>query len=384
MSDLHLVFLPSWYSSVETPSAGIFIRRQALALSKAGVKVGLLYPDLDSSPDVEGNGKFLGSELSVHEGQINELRLKARTPHLLRPLVRYWAVRRLLAEYERHFGSPDLVHAHAAWWAGVIASFLPLPYVLTEHWTGYAEGLVRPWQVPLLKRAFERAEVRLAVSSALAEDLRPYVGGLDVVVLPNTVDTDFFYPPPVRPSYPPLRLVSIALLRKPKRPDLLILALSHLVKRGIDVVLELGGDGPQRGELERLAQDLGVGERVRFLGHLSPEEVRRAMHNAHIFALPSEYETFGVVYAEALSCGLPVIATERGGPKDFVVPEVGRLVPPEDHVALAKAIVELWENYERYEPNSLHEYAKSLFNERVIANKLIAIYERIRPLRRRA
>lgn len=374
MPDLHVLFLPSWFSTQEVPSAGIFFRRQAVALSKAGVKVGLIYPDV-IPPASGGEHKYSGLGISISEDEIVEMRLRRGGLRPLRPWLRYWATRKLLIEYQKRFGTPDLVHAHGALWAGVIASFFPFPYVVTEHWSGYAEGLVRPWQVPLIRRAFAKAKARLAVSSALGEELKPYVGQLDVKVLPNVVDTDFFAPPRNRPSYPPLRILSVALFSTTKRLDTVVRALDLLVRLGMDVVLDLGGDGPQMGELRALAHNLGVGERVRFLGHLSPEGVRRAMHGAHIFVLPSTYETFGVVYAEALSCGLPVIATDRGGPRDFVVPEVGRLVPPGDVQAVVNAIVEIWENYGRFEAKILHDYAKRKFGEQMIANRLIGIYE---------
>lgn len=374
MPDLHVLLLPSWYSTPEVPSAGIFFRRQAVALSKAGVKVGVIYPDV-IPPAGSGDQKYSRLGITISENEIVEIRLRREGLRPLRPWLRYWATRKLLIEYQKRFGTPDLLHAHGALWAGVIASFLPFPYVVTEHWSGYAQGLVRPWQAPLIRRAFGKAKARLAVSSALVEELKPYVGQLDVIVLPNVVDTDFFAPPPSRPSYPPLRILSVALFHPIKRLDTVIRALYLLLMRGMDVVLDLGGDGPQMGELKALADNLGVGERVRFLGHLSPEGVRRAMHGAHIFVLPSEYETFGVVYAEALSCGLPVIATDRGGPRDFVVPEVGRLVPPGDVQAVVNAVVEVWENYDRFEARILHGYAQRKFGEQVIANKLVGIYE---------
>ncbi|MFN4073655.1 MAG: glycosyltransferase [Thermus sp.] len=377
MPDLHVLFLPSWYSSKEQPSSGIFFKRQALALSRAGVRVGLIYPELVFSSGTDRRSSFL-IDVSAQEDEIVEMRLTARVSRPLRPFARYWAARKLLAEYQRRFGAPHLVHAHGALWAGVIASFLPVPYVLTEHWSGYGERIVKPWQVPLIRRAFGRARASMAVSSALANDLRFYIGNVNIEVVPNVVDTNFFRPPSRPPAYPPLRLLSVALLNRPKRLDLAIRALAHLVRWGMDVELDLGGDGPQRGELERLAHQLGVEGRVRFLGHLSPEGVRRAMHNAHIFVLPSEYETFGVVYAEALACGLPVIATDRGGPKDFVIPEVGRLVPPGDEVALANAIAEMWKNHEQYDPNRLHDYAERRFSESAVAIRLIAIYDSVR------
>lgn len=300
-------------------------------------------------------------------------------PRLLRPWARYWAAKKLLEEYRRRFGAPDLLHAHVALWPGVVASFLPIPYVLTEHWNGYAEGLVQKWQVPLIRRAFHKAQVRLVVSSALAQHVKDIIGNLNIEVLPNAVDTSFFAPPISRPPYPPLRLVSVANLVKGKGLDTVIRAVGRLVQDGMDVVLDIGGDGPQRHELVDLVFKLGLEKRVNFLGALSGEGVRNAMQSAHLFVLPSEYETFGVVYVEALACGLPVIATANGGPQDFITPEVGLLVQPKDEVALAEAIARIWQNYANYQPSSCIGMPNRILAMRALPLGLLQFMNRLLP-----
>jgi teichuronic acid biosynthesis glycosyltransferase TuaC len=100
------------------------------------------------------------------------------------------------------------------------------------------------------------------------------------------------------------------------------------------------GDGPARPGLERLAQELGVAERVTFHGRLAPAQAHAELARAHVMALPSEDEAFGVAYIEALARGVPAIGCAgESGPEEIVdLGEGMLLVPPRDPPELAKAI----------------------------------------------
>lgn len=82
-----------------------------------------------------------------------------------------------------------------------------------------------------------------------------------------------------------------------------------------DLLLEIGGDGPEKTKLEELVTKLGINKNIKFLGQLTRDEVKNKMNEeSSAFVLSSEYETFGVVVVEALALGKPVIATKCGGP----------------------------------------------------------------------
>jgi len=380
MSTLHVLFMPSWYYTDDSPAAGIFFTQQALALQRLGVKVGFIYPELRSVRDLR-MGALAGSvfvpRIHPNPAGFPEVRLKGWAFRHIRPWVSAWAAKVLLKNYIKQFGRPHLVHAHSAVWAGFATSFLPLSYVLTEHWSGYWRGHLKAWERPLVQRALRRAQARLAVSSALAEDMRPFVGDLPIEVVPNLVDTELFSPTPERPVFPPFRLVAVASLIKHKGVDTVIQATAYLVREGWDVMLDIVGDGPERVSLESLAKNLGVEGRVRFWGSLPSKDLVRVIHASHLFVLPSEYETFGVVYIEAMACGLPVVATERGGPRDFVTSEVGRLVPPRKPEVLAVVIKEIMDNYHLFDPRRIRERVVQNFSAVVVGRKILDVYEKI-------
>jgi phosphatidyl-myo-inositol dimannoside synthase len=145
-------------------------------------------------------------------------------------------------------------------------------------------------------------------------------------------------------------IVTVARLeQRYKGHDVLIRALPLVRQRVPDVEWLVVGDGSLRQELERLADAQQLGETARFLGVLPEEERDAALDRAHVFAMPSRLppgrvggEGFGIVYLEAAAHGLPSVAGNVGGAPDAVVHgETGLLVDPEDHVAVANALVEL-------------------------------------------
>jgi glycosyltransferase involved in cell wall biosynthesis len=105
-----------------------------------------------------------------------------------------------------------------------------------------------------------------------------------------------------------------------------------------DVQLTLIGDGASRPAYEAQATQLGIANRVRFRGWLPQEQCAREMRQADVLVLPSLYECGGAVVLEAMACALPVIATNWGGPADYLTPQSGILVDPIDRVAFVNGL----------------------------------------------
>jgi glycosyltransferase involved in cell wall biosynthesis len=109
------------------------------------------------------------------------------------------------------------------------------------------------------------------------------------------------------------------------------------------------GDGPERPKLQRLAGQLGVGDRIDWLGQLPPGDALSELSRCHVMALPSLDEAFGVAYVEAMACGLPVIGCKgEGGPEEIAAYGEGMLlVPRRDPDALATQIAGLLADEQR-------------------------------------
>jgi glycosyltransferase involved in cell wall biosynthesis len=111
-------------------------------------------------------------------------------------------------------------------------------------------------------------------------------------------------------------------------------------------------------EYEQAAAILSIAERITFHGMKSKQEVAEFMRQADLFVLPSLFETFSIVTAEALSTGIPVLATRCGGPEEFVNEDVGLVVPPGDEEALCKGLDYMMDNLEKFNPNKISSYAR--------------------------
>ena len=137
-------------------------------------------------------------------------------------------------------------------------------------------------------------------------------------------------------------LFALQRLEKGKRVDILLKAVARMVREGISIHLYVGGDGRKRRELELLRDTLGLSDHVTFAGHIPDEALPGYYRMADIFVLHSSYETFGVVLAEAMATGKPIVSVTAGGIPDVVEPgSEGLLVPPLDPDALAQALMRL-------------------------------------------
>ncbi len=132
------------------------------------------------------------------------------------------------------------------------------------------------------------------------------------------------------------RLLAMGRLHANKGFDVLLRALQRLP----EAHLSLAGEGPQRGALERLAAELGIADRVSFLGWR--EDIGALLAGCEVFVCPSRHEPLGNVVLEAWSAGRPVVAAASQGPSELILDgETGLLAPLEDDAALAKAIAAL-------------------------------------------
>lgn len=136
-------------------------------------------------------------------------------------------------------------------------------------------------------------------------------------------------------------------LRWEKGQGVLLVAMAQVVRHIPTSLLMVVGDGPDRDGLQRQAERLGITDNVIWLGSQSAEEVFRLYSIMDVVAVPSIFEGFGLVAAEAMAAGLPVVGSAVDGLAEVIADhETGRLVPPQDAGALAAALIALLESPE--------------------------------------
>ena len=121
----------------------------------------------------------------------------------------------------------------------------------------------------------------------------------------------------------------------------LINAFADIIKQRNDLLLVIIGSGPLRSGLESRVQALNLDDYIRFLGFVPNQELVFWFNAADLFVLPSLGEGFGITIIEALSCGLPIVASDIGGILEIINEnELGILVPPGDTKKLSNAILQ--------------------------------------------
>lgn len=375
--------IASWYPSATSPVAGIFVQEQARLLSEQ-------YEVIVLSPQVVGIRDVLrgrGRRIVERDGDLLVYREYTLVPpygstiRLLGYLLSAWrGMRRLIRER----GLPDLFHAHVVlpcgWAAAQASRKLGVPAVLTEHSGPFAMHLRTPVHRQLVRTTLHSLRT-LAVSPVLRQQILSFAPDVDVGVLPNVIATRFFSPEvkvAATVGQRKTRFLTVALLTRGKGIQYLLEAVSLLFEHGeYAFELVIGGDGPDRRRLERIARDRGIADHCRFVGLLDQTQVRDWIRWCDVFVLPSLHETFGIVIGEAMACGKPVIATRCGGPEYVVEEGCGLLVPPADAPALADAMQSVLAGRVRFDPEFVRRSVTARFGEDAFLRSVAAIYDEL-------
>jgi glycosyltransferase involved in cell wall biosynthesis len=173
-------------------------------------------------------------------------------------------------------------------------------------------------------------------------------------------------------------VVTVGRLVRRKNLPVLVEAVAALGRP--DVHLLVVGDGPEQGALEALARERGLAGRVQFRGFVPQAEKYQLLANADLFALPSLHEAFGLVYLEAMHCGLPVVAAKPGGQEDYLEEGVtGFLLPPDDREGLTRALRRLVEDPAlRARMGAVNRERARGFTATAAARRDAALFERLR------
>ncbi len=364
--------LPAWYPTARQPLSGVFVREHARAAAALGHRM-VVIVDEGQCEDVHG----LFALKEEHDGVLRIFRLSYRpSSGTLAYLPGVLAVRRRLARE----GTPaDILHAHVhrmGWGAVLAGSFLRRPVVISEHSSEWTQRTITRSALFRARIAFRRAALVCPVSAALQEAIERYGVKARFRVVPNAVDTRVFRPPERLPRGPATRLVNVALHTEVKGLDVLLRAFATLAGRRPELTLDLVGEGSLTPQLKQLAGELGLGERVRFLGAAHPAEVADVLRGSHVFVLASRSETMGVVVAEALCCGLPVAATDVGGVPEIVHGE-GVLAPAGHVEGLAAAIEVVLDRYPRFDRAAIARRAASRFSLEAVGRQWDEIYRSV-------
>ena len=409
---LDVLVVASWYPAIDDAGAGRFVADQVAALARGGrvsprvvsfEPVRLVGPAstrnhqvsvieqafwraVTSEPRVfEPRGHAVDApvpvaRLSIAAGTAPDLGSTAAIHH------RVVALEALAARLRADAGSlPSVVHAHTGFpdgaAAAALADRLGCPLVITEHATFLERILADPDQRAAYADACRRAARVVAVSELLARQIRDAVPEVAdrLTVIPNAIAIDAFAPGAGERRVPD-ELLFVGYRKEIKGIETLLRSLAIVRAARPAARLRLIGRSPTPA-LERrwqdLAAELGLVGAVDFEDVTDRPGVAAAMARASVFVHASRYETFGVVAAEALAAGMPVVATDSGGVAEVLGPSpqrLGAIVPVGDVNAFAAAVLETLDRRASFPAEELRASVAARFGDDVVARRLADLY----------
>lgn len=377
----NILFLTKWYPNKSDPQLGVFVRKHAKAVSTY-CNVNILYACADDSIKTKYE-----TIISQEQGftEVTVYYKKNNSP--LKSFInsyRYIKANRIgIKEVQQRLGVIDLIHVHVLNRPGLIALLIKklkgIPYVVTEHWTGYVSGnyqkknFLKKW---LTKKIIKHANAVTTVSNNLKEKMLELRLNNNYTVVPNVIE-NIELPPPANNQK--IKILTIAdLVDLHKNISGIIKAIASISQQNPDIEYHIIGDGPDKLMLTNLSDTLQLTNKfVFFHGRQTNEFVYNFLKQIDFVVINSNYETFSVVAAEAVANGKPVITTICGGPEEFITPDHGILIETGNQQQLEDAILKMISSYKNYDAQKLNQYITQKLNYKTIGKQFYEIYKPI-------
>lgn len=342
-----ILFLPKWYPNYLDMSDGLFIEDHAKAV---GIKNDVFLLFIHSSDQIEGKRAVeFDDTKGFKELKIYFKSVKTGIGFLdkLFTGLRYLSVQ--FAGYQRVkevWGEPDICHVHVLLRTSFLARRLKrkknIPYVISEHWSGYDPAVGSPitgFKRKQLQKSLRKSSGVTAVSDYLMEHLKQIYKHDNTQVIANAINEEIFTYKEKQTKEIKRFLHISTLSSDPKNFDLILKTMAELTQKRSDFVLDVVGEGVEMDEQIALAKELGVyGETVLFHGYLEKEDVATKFHQSDLFVLFSRNETQSCVLLESFLTGTPAIVPNVGGAKELIADYNGKLVERNDSKQLLQLL----------------------------------------------
>lgn len=356
-ANLHVLTLTPFFPSLENEVGGCFIQEPLDALADHGITSSVIAVRPIYSPQQHSNPGAPAEWVRYPQipGTIG-LSSAGRFLHA-----------RLLRKVERlHHKQPiDVIHAHAALPCGHAASLLSrqlkIPYIVTVHGldvfnTCFITGAPAGWRRRASIAVYRHASTVVCVSREVQKILEDGMstgtpGDVRSAVVYNGTNATLLSPGPDCPrpilaettSAPQPEILIVGNLIPSKGQELVLRAIHRIAGEFPLVQCRIIGEGPDRARLEALAGELGMRQRIHFLGRQNRLAVADALRHSTVFALPSRNEALGCAYLEAMACAKPAIGCRGQGIEEIIEHQKnGWLISPDNLDELAHALTTLF------------------------------------------
>jgi len=374
---MHILFISRGYPSEQRPQNGNFEVDQAEGLVQLGHTVSMISVDLGR--------KFMPTEYGFHRVEKNgvlsyNMFFLPMKFFAQKGIFKYLLNKQLDFMYkkiERELGKPDIIYAHYLWnaeWALFLKHKYHIPVVGIEHWSEMGYDEIKPAIEQNARRIYPQLDGLITVSYSLQKNIKKLFG-IDSEVVFDTVHDSVRYQEKDRKDDGIVRFAGVGSLIPRKGYDYLITAFANSCLPREKWELTIVGEGPEEQNLRNLIAQYKLEKNICLAGKKGKPEVVDLLNRSDVFISSSHLETFGVAALEAICCGVPVLAIDSEGPREYITPTNGRLC--EDSAeALKEGIEYMYAHYTDFDKKRMSEDAVNRFSSTAIARQLENIFKK--------
>lgn len=365
---MKLLVIPTLFPASEDDIKGIFILDYIKSVSDL-CDVSVLDIRTDASNRNRRKEVFKG--IPTHRFNIKKEKIKVLT--YLKFFLSFRAIAKEISNEDF-----DVIHIHGSVFQASFGRWLAhkraIPYFVTEHTGPFSKISGNPIFKSLSKRVIENAKALFTVSDDLYQQiLASGIKPKRQLTTYNPVDTNLFN---LDSSVARQKAFIFVGRLENYKGALRVLKAFHLNNIAFpDWKLNIIGDGPEMPDLENYTKDNGLEKSVFLFGKMSKAQIAEEFKKASIFVYPSEHETFGLVIAEAMSAGLPVIVGNETAPPEFVDSTQGLTVPPNNIESIGVAMSEVHASLNKYSDKEIRRKVIDQFSFKAFGKVLMENYK---------
>jgi glycosyltransferase involved in cell wall biosynthesis len=383
---LKILFLTSWYPNSEDDQIGNFVRQHALAVSKNCEVHVLTTVSRSQNEDHTIDHKVVNSQFTE---TIVYTKASSSSITALKKLDKFRKLKKGLSagfqHIETNYGLPDVTHLNVIFPAGLFALQLhkeyQIPFIITEHWTLFLDNSpvkIKPWQLKIMRDVVRKSSKICPVSQKLGDAMKKKGLNGDYQVVPNSVNEELFYLSSTYKREPDItKFLHVSTLDEThKNFSGMIRSFQKLNQNNPNFELTIAGEKLNK-QQEELVAESGIADKINLLGVITLNEVAELMRTHDAFVLFSNYETFSIVLAEALICGIPVITTQVDGVAQEVTNELGIVVSVKDEAKLIEALTNFSNKTITFDNAAISKQFETKYSHQQVGKEFLTIYQEI-------
>ena len=378
---LNILFIASWYPNKDLPFNGDFVQRhaQAVALFANVTVVHIASSRQKENLILEEKNLKNVKEIRVYHRRIVSKIFFIR--YFKNFIIKFKALKIAL----RRAGKQDIVHLNVLYPGGLFALYIKwkykIPYIATEHWSKFLPDSKEKFsfiEFFAIRKIMRNAEFICPVSESLKLNMQKIETNVKYQVIPNVVDTHQFYPAKQKNTNLIFRFIHISgMLDEIKNITGILNAVKIAYSENQNFTLTfVGSDDVEK--YKEYANRIGIPKHILlFKGIVNYNEVAKLLREYNALLMFSNYETLSCVTQEALISGIPVVSSGVNGVLDLINKTNGILVERQNEKALANAMIQLIENYKKFDNVKIAANAKTLYSYETVGKQYLNLYLKV-------